>query len=227
MEKNFLSRQYLDSMSTADLITLADDYGIDIPDNLNRRFIIGELLETAEELNENHNNSEAELKQLEGNTESVESSKLPKSYNQTSIYAILRNPAWAYVYWDISEADLNHIKTDSDITGLMLYVSFYETNDSEKPTDSFEVQIKNSSREQYILIPQGKKFFNVNLVYSTSTQGKVLLANTTKQEISSEGEVVRSFMPGKKIRMSPLVKLSGMEDLLHYQYINHRESFSN
>ena len=50
MEQNFLSRTYLETLSTADLISLADDYGIDIPDDLNRRFIIGELLEFADEL---------------------------------------------------------------------------------------------------------------------------------------------------------------------------------
>ena len=47
-----LSRAHLETLPTADLIALADEYGIDIPENLNRRFIIGELLEAAEEWNE-------------------------------------------------------------------------------------------------------------------------------------------------------------------------------
>ena len=50
MEEKILSRQYLESISTADLISLAFDYGIDIPENLSRRFVIGELLEAAQEL---------------------------------------------------------------------------------------------------------------------------------------------------------------------------------
>ena len=47
-----VTRSYLERLSTSDLISLADEYGIDIPEDLNRRFIIGELLEATEELNE-------------------------------------------------------------------------------------------------------------------------------------------------------------------------------
>ena len=98
MEKDFLSRQYLESMSTVDLITLADDYGIDIPDNLNRRFIIGELLETAEELkNKQSDNNDVQTT----DEDSPVPDFLPESYNTTEICAILRNPVWAYVYWDV------------------------------------------------------------------------------------------------------------------------------
>ena len=49
MDIKNLTLSYLETLSSADLIALADDYGIDIPDNLNRRFIIGELLEVAQE----------------------------------------------------------------------------------------------------------------------------------------------------------------------------------
>ena len=52
MENKNLSRSYLETLSTADLIVLADDFDIDIPDNLNRCFIIGELLEVSEEVNQ-------------------------------------------------------------------------------------------------------------------------------------------------------------------------------
>ena len=48
MDKKILTRSYLETLSSSDLVSLADDYGIDIPDNLSRRFIIGELLEIAE-----------------------------------------------------------------------------------------------------------------------------------------------------------------------------------
>ena len=50
MSDTKLSRAYLETLPSADLIALADDFGIDIPENLNRRFIIGELLEAAEDM---------------------------------------------------------------------------------------------------------------------------------------------------------------------------------
>ena len=38
--KNRLSRNHLETLTSSQLIELADEYGIDIPDDLNRRFII-------------------------------------------------------------------------------------------------------------------------------------------------------------------------------------------
>ena len=52
MDNSVLTRTYLETLSTSDLIALADDYGIDIPPELNRRFIIAELLEAAEDVND-------------------------------------------------------------------------------------------------------------------------------------------------------------------------------
>ena len=97
MNKNNLSREYLESISTADLISLADYYGIDIPENLNRRFIIGDLLEVAEEIQDKEENEENVII-AKGEVELPEN--LPKSYNETKIRAVLHNPAWAFVYWD-------------------------------------------------------------------------------------------------------------------------------
>ena len=51
MESKKLDRNYLETLSSAELISIADEYGVDIPDDLNRRLIIGDLLELAEEMN--------------------------------------------------------------------------------------------------------------------------------------------------------------------------------
>ena len=50
MEKQVINRAYLETLSFTDLLSLADKYGIDVPDNLNRSFLIGDLLEITEEL---------------------------------------------------------------------------------------------------------------------------------------------------------------------------------
>ena len=49
MKKNTITRAYLESLPFSDLLALADTYGIDVPDNLNRRFLIGELLDVVKE----------------------------------------------------------------------------------------------------------------------------------------------------------------------------------
>ena len=45
-----LTRAKLETLSSAELLEIADEYGIDAPDDLNRQFIIGDLLELAGEL---------------------------------------------------------------------------------------------------------------------------------------------------------------------------------
>ena len=113
MEPSLLSRQYLESASTADLLSLADDYGIDIPDNLNRRFIIGELLELAEEL---HSEKE-EVPLKEDNQPEI--TDLPLTYNETQICAIMRTPQWLFVYWDMGEAEKLALIAESSFKGLV------------------------------------------------------------------------------------------------------------
>jgi hypothetical protein len=47
MDELHLTRSGLESMSTAELVRVADSFGIDIPPGLNRVFVIGELLDLA------------------------------------------------------------------------------------------------------------------------------------------------------------------------------------
>ena len=44
MQNEILTRAYLETLSFSDLVTLADNYGIDVPENLDRSFLIGELI---------------------------------------------------------------------------------------------------------------------------------------------------------------------------------------
>ena len=98
--KNKLSRSHLETLTSSQLIELADEYGIDIPDDLNRRFIIVELLEVAKEIDENLNYKET-IKETDEAANLV--TELPEGYNETKIDILLRNPVSIFVYWDFSE----------------------------------------------------------------------------------------------------------------------------
>lgn len=222
MENAFLSRQYLESMSTTDLISLADDYGIDIPDNLNRRFIIGELLEAADEI---ENVRKADSSVVLKDSADPMPEELPFTYNETQICAILRNPAWVFVFWDIKENELKKLKDEYFSVSLFLHVSFYETEDKEKAVDTFDIKIKEEDREQYILLPAGKKYFTIELICTTDSTAPQILAETRCIAIPSGGDILTKMQPGKDVRMNSLIKLSGMETLLHNHFNMHRQSF--
>lgn len=223
MENKVLSKQELESMSTSDLISLADEYGIEIPDNLNRRFIIEELLETSEELFNNFNLSENEDVKID-ETENEFPNELPSSYNDTEINLTMRNPEWIFIFWDISEADLAKLQSNDNFKNLFLHIAFYDSLDEdEKPLDSIEIKISIETREQYVLIPKDKKILNVTLVASFETEEAKILASTRRIQIPSVNEDIKNMKPGMKLNFPPLVNLSGLKTILHDYYLNHAQ----
>ena len=97
MNDEFISREYLESLSFSDLSNLADKYGIDVPENLDRRFLIAEILEIVEEFND-----EREDMQVSSEVSETEEFVLPKNYNESQVSCVLRNPALLFVFWNIS-----------------------------------------------------------------------------------------------------------------------------
>ncbi len=223
MENKVLSKQELESMSTSDLINLADEYGIEIPDNLNRRFIIEELLETSEELFNSFNSDEKDDVTID-ESENEFPDELPLSYNDTEINLTMRNPEWIFVFWDISESDFTELKFNENFKNLFLHIAFYESlDDDEKPLDSIEIKIELETREQYILIPKNKKVLNVTLVASFENEEPRILASTRRIQIPSVNEDIKNMKPGMKLNFPPLVNLSGLKSILHDYYLNHAQ----
>jgi hypothetical protein len=220
MEKQVINRAYLETLSFTDLLSLADKYGIDVPDNLNRSFLIGDLLEITEELKKT---TDSDMVISSGSAAVLTGEKLPETYNTTDIEAVLRNPAWAFVYWNISESDLHNLKKGG--FSISLRVCSLAQKEDVKPEDTYDVQISFSDREQYILIPSGKQFVRVELV-STVKNSCRILACSNVVEIPRCSKLLTDMQPGKDDGMAPIISLSGMKELLLDHYKSHRQSFS-
>ena len=227
------SRAYLETLSSADLISLADEYGIDIPDDLNRQLIIGDLLEFAEEINDSLTKQES-IQISDGTPET--SCELPKSYNETRIDAIVRNPVSLFVWWDFNENELRSLHASK--TSVRLCVCFFDSKDEEKPADSFDIQINLNDREQFVLNQNRKKFVRLDLIKEEPfSQGTIdeeanpsagknsVLCYSEMLEIPQGNNSLLSLRPGEKFRMSPAMKLSGTTELLKKHYNEHRQSF--
>ena len=219
MENIPISLSYLETLSTADLLELAEEYDLDIPEQLNRRFIISELLEIADELNEQNDDD------FEGNVENIETTQeLPFSYNETTIDVVLRNPAWAYVYWDISASDLQDVINVKGFSKLLLRVHFWESEIADKLVDVCELSISVEDRAQYIFLPSGKKYFSIDLIAEYSNIEPKKLTTSRRVTIPSGAPVIS--LESLEKPMAPILKLSGMQELLKTHYQNHRQSFS-
>ena len=225
MENNVLTLAHLETLSSADLIALADDYGIDIPDNLNRRFIIGELLEVAQDFYQQGEKPAPEPEMLEDGEIPEENAELPASFNETQISIILRNPAWAFVYWDISAEGLKKISESSRFKNLMLRVSYFENEDDLNPIAYYDVQIGMNDREQYVLLETGKNYLRVDLVACFADGLTDNLTISKKIQLPKTPAIFSKAFPGQEVDVPKILEISGMKQLLKSHYEKYRQSF--
>ncbi|MCR5285034.1 MAG: DUF4912 domain-containing protein [Treponema sp.] len=217
MSKEIFNRAQLETLSFSDLTNLADDFGIDVPENLDRRFLIAELLELAEE-----------SEKIDDMTISSENNDgiqpLPKNYNETQIACVLRNPAWIFVYWNINDSDHLMLKNLHNYE-LKIRVCSLQNEDDTVPFEAYEIQASREPQEQNVLLPAGIKYVKVELVYTTATSGKVL-AISPVITIPQGSDLVYDFKKGVDQDFPPVIQLSGIKNVLNHQYTMHRHSFS-
>ena len=220
MENKVITRAYLETLSFSDLKKLADEYGVDVPEDLDRRFLLCELLEIAEE--SRHDKDAAMIISLENSLN--QSTNLPEGYNETNISCVLRNPVWAFVFWDISDTDLNMLAALPDYS-LSLRVCILNSETELSPQECFEIDIPSGVNEQYVLIPSGKSFIRIELVY-TSGANREVLAFSPVISVPKGSSNVEKYQPGVKNDFPEILKLSGIEKILSDQYKTYRHSFS-
>ena len=220
MEEEIITRAYLETLSFSDLKKLADEYGVDVPEDLDRRFLLSELLEIAEEIR--HDKTAEMIISYENSIN--QSTNLPAGYNETHISCVLRNPVWAFVFWDISDTDMNMLASLADYS-LSLRVCILVSESELVPQESFEIDIPKGVNEQYVLIPSGQKFIRIELVY-TSGNNREVLAFSPVVSVPKSSSNAENYQPGLKNDFPEILKLSGIEKILAEQYKNYRHSFS-
>jgi hypothetical protein len=195
-----LSRSKLEGLSSGELIKLADDFGIDIPPGLERIFIIEELLECA-------NAEEREVKEdLEVVSTFPETAALPKQYNISFIEVIIRDPLWAFVFWEIKSHDRETHENADDFNGYCL--SVIQLDEGE----TFTVPIDADDSARYLGFAE----------HSSKAQGRYkinLCALRGDQEVqiaSSAPFCLPRLIDNEeiyKMKENALLRLSGVHDL--------------
>lgn len=216
MDTTNVTRSYLEKLSTAELISLADEYGIDMPEDLNRRFIIGELLEAAEDY------SQEKKESLQTDVDVPEAGTLPETYNETVISAVMQNPAWCYVYWDFKSSEKEKIVHTPSFLNFILKVCFLSEDDGSVK-ETFDINISSTEKEQYVLIPSSETKARIDLCAVFRNAEPMCLARSGTVTIpKSCTELCLSAMDD----VPEIIRLSGFSDLIRTHYMNHRQSFS-
>jgi hypothetical protein len=127
------------------LVKLADEYGIDIPLDLERIFIIEELLEIT--FDDEDEESVEPLIPSPGFQESV---PLPKQYSITYLEIMIRDPLWVYAFWEIKAHDKEICEGAADFGGYYLRVKNLEEDAGEH---SFTVPVELTDTAWYLGFP--------------------------------------------------------------------------
>ena len=197
MRRNMI-RERLQELTGEQLHRLADRYELDSPGEMTR----DELIEAvAEAINEHRLEREAGndhpvavqekkyefyidavLDGAEARSVKVDDWELPEQYNETRIVLLLRDPSWAYVYWEINESYLSRLAEDCasadvdesseedeqefgiEFDGLALRVHELPHPDAEysKALYTFTIPVQLEDHSWYINLP------NVGTHYCTS-----------------------------------------------------------
>lgn len=219
MREDTINRAYLETLSFSDLVRLADEYGVDVPIDLDRRFLIAELLELSEE----SNGLDDEMI-VDTNSSDNSEIKLPNNYNETQVTGILRNPAWLFVFWNISDNDLAKLKDNPESTLKLRICSLINPKETV-PEEAFEIKINSENQEQYVLLPTGKKYIKVELLFVTPSSGEVL-AFSSVVSVPQGSSLINNVHFDPDAVFPPIVELSGIRNVLNEQYTYHRHLFS-
>ena len=220
MEKEPLNRGYLETLSTQDLVALADDNGIDIPEGLNRRFIIGELLELAED----DRADESEAVALVDTEFAAVPEILPETYNETQITVLLRDPGWVFAYWDFHSQLYAAVTGNPRFETFFLRVNNLSSCGTGTVVDFFDVEVGPHDRKWYVHLPGRAPACRVDLYSRNSQEKEQLLAKSSELAIPSGGAGEVPYTQQR--RNPPLLELSGIDELRKNHFRNHRQSFN-
>jgi len=117
-----LTIPYLESLSTGELLGLAVKNGLDIPPGLERGFIIEELFYLDHDADGAYAHAHHDINQDEEKIEFKEFAALPKQYHISFIEVLIRDPLWAFVFWEVKAHDRKHYESAADFSGYCLRV---------------------------------------------------------------------------------------------------------
>jgi uncharacterized protein len=173
----------LERLSMASLRRLAHQYEVDVPGEITRDELIELVIEAIEE-------NRAERESVNANPVSIGEKKyelfldelekeesreagcafdgcqLPSRYNETRVVLLLRDPAWAYAYWDIHDGVVCGVREQDEYAGLCLRVFelAHQDDDLKRATHSFDIPIGFHDTNWYINLPTQNAYYRIELI---------------------------------------------------------------
>jgi hypothetical protein len=223
MDDSRLTRPYLETLSSDELVRLADRHGIDIPFDLERTFIIAELLDLArEDAAEPADPADPKDPKEPVCAGFTEAAVLPSQYNISFIEVMIRDPLWAFVFWEIKSHDRNVYEQAADFEGYCLRAIPI----AAAPEHIFTVPVGVNDSAWYLGFPaeESRRSYRIELCVLRE-------AETTALAVSRPFSLPALFEPSggseglQAAYSNPLALLSGVHDFSLVRSVNRRSRF--
>jgi uncharacterized protein len=206
----------LNALSDEDLRAIADRMGLGLPPDLERIFVVEEILEALEEDRlEEDRGAETPLyfedvKYRSSEERVIEASPAPRlepRYNETMIKALVRDPSWAFAFWDIAESERQAFEAVAEDWCLFLRITEASLPEDEKPL-FFDIPVTIDDFQWYINLPRPEASYRIDLAAKLGSRSRVLAR-------SGEIGVPRQRMAARSLpeEARRLLELSGLRDL--------------
>jgi hypothetical protein len=171
-----VNRRTLSDASFEALLRLADNYGAEVPENVTRDELEEIVEEAAEEWHLEHrqaNNHPVRVEETKYDIQvaeelqhrAEEEVELPESYNETRVVLMLRDPSWAFAYWDLRESDRREFRRSESFEGLLLRVFSMDEPDTrlEDARQQFDIPVTLLDSRWYINLPDQETLYRLAL----------------------------------------------------------------
>ncbi len=143
---------------------------------------------------------------------------LPERYNETKIVMLLRDPAWAYTYWDIKESDISALKYGALNGKLFLRVYELKTSVFEKKNilDFSDIPVTVDDSSWYINLPRTGIFYCAELILKSQSSVKILCRSNIVESPLWEVDELKNLKELKGTGNDLLI-VAGVYDLSEYE----------
>jgi len=228
-----VNSEKLDSLSLEALYALADKMGLDLPTGLERLFVMEEILDALAEDSEDRRSSSDEALLVEekkysgSESDSLDlriddSPQLEQRYNETMIRALVRDPSWAFAYWDLSDAEKSSMLGDESVPPLFLRIIEVDREGGELKHGHFDIPVSLEDLQWYINLPRSGIRFRIDLCSRRGVAaGSRIRILARSNLVDSPRQELRPGTEGIDRAGLRLLQLSGIGDMrIHTQILD-------
>lgn len=183
-----MDRETLSTVPLKELLHLADKHGVEMGDDSEREALEELVFEAIEEHRQEHrqtNNNQVRIEETKYETRpdeppaelvEVDAIELPETYNETRVVLILRDPEWAFAYWDLKQDERDEFEKNDDFEGLVLRIYSAGTIDDldSRTSERFDIPVTLLDNRWYINLPEQQIHIRIALVVIVGGTERIL-----------------------------------------------------